>query len=190
VVAADSAGAIVLFRFVVTVPLDVAGVAEVAGLYSLLFAAGCAGVCPLVFVVFLVAFVFGVVPAFIGAVFVGAGGAFVVEFLVTVSAGGGVLYQGDLLAFAVELCQRPLVVKGRLVALGLGSGSPASLCLAHARLLLLLMRLQRRWVSCTFAHSMGLPPRLTGTISSTSGLMGSGVLSVLSTGLPQMAHVL
>jgi hypothetical protein len=66
---------------------------------------------------------------------------------------------------------------------------PLSACCAHVVVLLLLSWLQRRCVSCTLAKSNGDPPLLTGIISSTSALHGFGVRSVLSTGLPHIAHV-
>lgn len=49
--------------------------------------------------------------------------------------------------------------------------------------------LQILWASLTLRHEYGEPPRETGMISSTSGLMGCGVWSVLSTGLPHIQQV-
>ena len=64
-----------------------------------------------------------------------------------------------------------------------------SFCLAYVMLWLLLIWLQYRCASLQLRYSYGLPPRLTGMISSISGLIGCGVLSFLLTGLPQIQQV-
>ena len=80
-----------------------------------------------------------------------------------------------------------LACNGSDVACGCGR---RSICArAYSSLLLLLSRLQRRCVSLTLSHASGSPPRDTGMISSTSGLIGCGERNALSTGCPQIAHV-
>lgn len=74
------------------------------------------------------------------------------------------------------------------MAVGLSAGVPLAARRAHARLLSFFNWLQQRCVFCRFLKSVALPPRLTGMISSTSTLIGSGYLTVSSMGLPQMPH--
>lgn len=81
----------------------------------------------------------------------------------------------------------PTVLNG--IVDGFKDGLPLALPIAHWLLWLLFIWLQQRCVSCTLFQASGSPPRETGMISSTSALIGCGVSNVLSTGLPQMAHV-
>lgn len=68
-------------------------------------------------------------------------------------------------------------------------GSPLGLCCTGARCLPFPLRwLQMRCTSWQLRMSSGSPPRDTGTISSTSALMGCGVRRLLSIGLPHSAH--
>jgi hypothetical protein len=66
---------------------------------------------------------------------------------------------------------------------------PCTALRAHSRLLLDFNWLHRLCVKTQFSNLNGEPPRDTGMISSTSALHGFGVRSVLSTGLPHIAHV-